>query len=659
MPKLLFHRYYNLIGLSLAVAILTMLGILAWYIWYAALFGLCIFGVLGYYFLQAQRKLKEELAAYISTLSYRIKKAGDEVLSEFPIAVILYDEEGKIEWHNSFCNELLASKESLIGQKLVDLLPKLESFLEDEEIEETTLKYGEQIFQVSLRKEERLIYLQDHTEYFQLEQKLRQEKNVFLLVQLDNVDEVSQGLDEQQRTLLIGKVTRTLSQWAAEAGIYLRRTSADKFFGIMNEYALRQVEESRFDILDRVRELTKGNKLPVTLSIGVGAGADNVTELGEFAQSSLDLALGRGGDQAAVKRGNKITFYGGKTSAVEKRTRVRARVIAHALRETIRESDLVFIMGHQNPDLDSIGSAIGVLKAVQANGKRGFVILDRSQEISGIAQLLAYIDQDPGLKQAFIEPSAALELVTQDSLLVLVDTHKPSMVIAPKLLEAISRRVVIDHHRRGEEFVADPLLVYLEPYASSTSELVTELLEYQGEQIKMNKIEATAMLAGIVVDTKSFTLHTGSRTFEAASYLRKQGAETVLVQKLLKEDLEQYKQRSRIVESATLYRDQFAIAVAELKEPYGSILLAQAADTLLTMNDVVASFVIGQREDGLITISARSLGDINVQVLMEKMNGGGHLTNAATQIRDMSLEDAVQWLKEVLDEHVQERGVKS
>lgn len=657
MPKLLFHRYYNFIGLSLLAAVLLLLGILAWFTWQVALLGLCIFGVIGYYFVLAQQKLKEELAAYISTLSYRIKKAGDEVLSEFPIAVILYDEERKIEWHNSFCTELLASKESLIGQKLADVLPKLESLLEEETVE-TTLKHGEKVFQVSLRREERLIYLRDYTEFTRLEQKLRQEKNVFLFIQLDNVDEVSQGLDEQQRTLLISKVTRTLSQWAAETGIYLRRTSTDKFFGVMNEYALRQVEETRFDILDRVRELTQGNKLPVTLSIGVGAGADSLLELGEFAQSSLDLALGRGGDQAAVKRGNKITFYGGKTSAVEKRTRVRARVIAHALRETIRESDLVFIMGHQNPDLDSIGSAIGVLKAVEANGKRGFIILDRSHELSGINQLLTYIEEEPGLKQAFIEPGAALELVTPYSLLVLVDTHKPSMVISPKLLEAVSRRVVIDHHRRGEEFVADPLLVYLEPYASSTSELVTELLEYQGEQIKMNKLEATAMLAGIVVDTKSFTLRTGSRTFEAASYLRKQGAETVLVQKLLKEDLEQYKQRSRIVESATLYRDQFAIAQAQLEEPYGSILLAQAADTLLTMKNVIASFVVGQREDGLIIISARSLGDINVQVLMEKMNGGGHLTNAATQIRDMSLEDAVQWLKEVIDEHVEERGVK-
>lgn len=659
MPKFLLQRFYGYPRIALFVTIFIMLVILCWYSWSIGVIGFFVFAIIAYYAVRAEKTLADELESYISTLTYRIKKVGEDVLSELPIGVVLYDEELKIEWHNKHFLQLINGRDSLIGHRVAEVLPKLEQWIVEVEKEEGTIRYEDLVLHIISRPEERLLYIQDQTEYYQLQQKHRQEKNVFLQIHLDNLDEVTQGLDEQQRTLLISEVTKTLNEWAQPVGIYLKRTNSDKFFGLMSEQSLHQLEENRFDILDKVRDLTKKNKIPVTLSIGVGAGTESLIELGEFSQSSLDLALGRGGDQAAVKRSfGKITFYGGKTNAVEKRTRVRARVISHALRDIIRESDQVFIMGHRGPDLDSIGSAIGVLKAVQVSHKKGFIILERNQETSGIDKLMKHIDEDPELLKAFISPSDALEKHTQNSLLVIVDTHKPSLVMEPKLLDSIARRVVIDHHRRGEEFIAEPLLVYMEPYASSTSELVTELLEYQSKQIEMKKIEATAMLAGIVVDTKSFAFRTGSRTFEAASYLRNHGAETTLVQKLLKEDLDQFSKRSRIVESASLYRDQYAIAVGEVEEKYGSILMAQAADTLLTMNNVVASFVIGEREDGLITISARSLGDINVQVLMEKMEGGGHLTNAATQLEGISVQDALQWLKEVIDEHV-EGGVKS
>lgn len=661
MPRLLIQRYYNYIKLIVGFAILIMLVILAWYTWLFALLGLIVFVIIAFFLLRLEKSVTHELEQYISTLSHRVKKAGEEVLSELPIGLILYNEEQQIEWHNKYFLQLVGvDKDSLIGYKVNSIIPKLASFLDEgAEKPEGTIRHEELTLQVIHRVEERLVYIQDQTEYYQLQLKHRREKNVFMHVHLDNIEEVTKGLDEQERTFLVSNVIKTINEWANQFGIYLQRTNADKFFGIMNEQALRELEENRFDILDRVRELTERNRLPVTLSIGVGAGVESLTELGKFASSSLDLALGRGGDQAAVKRSSgKIAFYGGKSNAVEKRTRVRARVIAHALREIIKESRQVFIMGHLDPDLDSIGSAIGVLNIVRANKKEGFIILDREQEIAGLAQLLDYIANEPGLQEAFISPTQAIERSTQDSLLIIVDTHKPSMVIEPKLLESIAGRVVIDHHRRGEEFIEEPLLVYLEPYASSTSELVTELLEYQSEPIEMKPIEATAMLAGIVVDTKSFALRTGSRTFEAASYLRHHGADTILVQKLLKEDLAQFKKRARIVESASLYRGKFAIAIGNEEEQYEPILLAQAADTLLTMKDVVASFVVGQRNNGLITISARSLGDVNVQVLMEKMDGGGHLTNAATQLKDMTVEDAVQWLKDVLDDHL-ERGEKT
>lgn len=526
--------------------------------------------------------------------------------------------------------------------------------LVDAEEEEGVIRHGDMSFEVTHDPKERRVYVFDYTEFHQLQVKHRNRQLVFLHVQLDNIDEATQGLDDQQSTLLINDVSSAIDQWGRELGIYLRRTSAEKFFGVLTEQQLRKLEENRFDILDTVRERTSQNKIPVTLSIGVGAGAEDLLELGKYAQSSLDIALGRGGDQAAVKKDTgRITFYGGKSNAVEKRTRVRARVISHALRDLIQGSSRVFVMGHRGPDMDSVGSAIGVVKAAEAHDRQAYIVMDLDEDVSGVERLLEHIRSDEQLRETFITPAKALEMVVDKSLLVIVDVHKPSMVVEGRLIDSIQSRVVIDHHRRGEEFIPDPLLVYMEPYASSTSELVTELLEYQGQRVQMSKLEATAMLAGIVVDTKSFAFRTGTRTFDAASYLRHHGADTSLVQKLLKDDLERFIQRANLVANAQFYRQQIAISIAPPDQYYSQVLLAQAADTLLTINDVSASFVISLREDDRVSISARSLGDLNVQVMMEKMGGGGHLTNAATQIEGKSIEEVLNWLKQVVDEYIE------
>jgi c-di-AMP phosphodiesterase-like protein len=411
--------------------------------------------------------------------------------------------------------------------------------------------------------------------------------------------------------------------------------------------------------LDQVREETSKQNIPLTLSIGIGAGAADLPELGALAQSSLDLALGRGGDQVAIKQPNgKVKFFGGKTNPMEKRTRVRARVISHALKELITESGKVIIMGHKYPDMDAVGAAIGILKVAQVNQKDGFIVLDPDHIDTGVQRMLEEIKKKEGLWERFITPEEALNLVSDDTLLVVVDTHKPSLVIEERLLNRIENVVVIDHHRRGEDFIEDPLLVYMEPYASSTAELVTELLEYQPKRFKIDMLEATALLAGIIVDTKSFTLRTGSRTFDAASFLRSQGADTVLVQKFLKEDITQYVQRARFIEHAEIYTAGIAISRAEPNKMYDQVLIAQAADTLLSISGVVASFVISKRRDNLIGISARSLGDINVQVIMESLQGGGHLTNAATQLQDISLDEAEERLKQAIDEYL-DGGKKS
>ncbi|NLY80229.1 MAG: hypothetical protein GX072_10180, partial [Lysinibacillus sp.] len=370
----------------------------------------------------------------------------------------------------------------------------------------------------------------------------------------------------------------------------------------------------------------------------------------ELAQSSLDLVLGRGGDQVAIKQpSGKIKFYGGKTNPVEKRTRVRARVISHALKDLIQDSDRVFVMGHKDPDMDSVGAGIGVRKMAQMNDVEGYVVLDLDELHGSVKRLMNEI-KGTDLQNFFVSPEDALSIMTEKSLLVVVDTHRPNLVAEESLLKHFEKIVVIDHHRRGEEFINNPTLVYMEPYASSTSELVTELLEYQPEDEKLSKFEATALLAGIIVDTKSFTLRTGARTFEAASYLRTYGADTVLVQKLLKEDINTYIQRAKIIQNVKFVYPGIAVAHGEDGKEYDSVLIAQTADILLTMKDVNASFVIAHRFDGLVGISARSLGEVNVQLIMEKLGGGGHLTNAACQLQVDTVEDAFGLLQNAIIE---------
>lgn len=362
-------------------------------------------------------------------------------------------------------------------------------------------------------------------------------------------------MDDQRKSSINSLVTSLLDKWARDNGVFFKRVSSERFIAVFNEHILHQLEKGKFTILDEIRETTAKQNVPLTLSIGVGSAVSSLPELGSLAQSSLDLALGRGGDQVAIKQANgKVKFYGGKTNPMEKRTRVRARVISHALKDIVLDSDKVIVMGHKNPDMDAIGSAIGILKVAQMNERDGYIVINTQQLDSSVLRLMEEIKNKEDLYARFITPEEAFEMITDETLLVVVDTHKPSMVIEERLLNRIDKVVVIDHHRRGEEFIKNSLLVYMEPYASSTAELVTELLEYQPKRSKIDMLESTALLAGIIVDTKSFTLRTGSRTFDAASYLRAHGADTVLVQKFLKEDVDTYIKRSKLIEEVVFYK---------------------------------------------------------------------------------------------------------
>ncbi|MDQ0351524.1 c-di-AMP phosphodiesterase-like protein [Alkalibacillus filiformis] len=641
----------NIWLLYILAGILTL--IVIYYQWMIGLFLSIVLGLIIFLGLKTEDRLRKKTEQYISTLSYRVKKVGEEALLEMPFGIILFNDEYQIEWANPYMNDFQGQDETLIGENLTTLSEDIISSIKDAE-DEFWVNIDEKVYQVTVKREEKLLYFFDRTTYSDLETKYHNEETILSIIYLDNYEELTQAMDDTSKSHMNSQVTSILNNWSSDYGFYLKRTSQERFIAVMNREILEQLEATKFEILDEVRELISDQNVPLTLSIGIGRGASSLPELGEMAQSSLDLALGRGGDQVAIKNEHgKVKFFGGKTNPMEKRTRVRARVISHALRELVNESEKVIIMGHQMPDMDSIGSSVGILKMVQQNNKDGFIVFDPDGVNTGVQKLMDEIEEDESLADWFITPEQSLDIVSKNTLVVVVDTHKPSMVMEEKLLSRTEHVVVIDHHRRAEEFIEDPTLVYMEPYASSTAELVTELLQYQDGRVKLSTLESSALLAGIIVDTKSFTLRTGSRTFDAASYLRSKGADTVFVQKLLKEDLDVYIKRSELIKNATVYKEGVAIAKGNSGENYGPIIIAQAADTLLTMDGVQASFVISERKDGRVGVSSRSLGDINVQVIMEKMNGGGHLTNAATQLEDTTIEQVEEQLREIIDEYLQ------
>lgn len=637
---------------SLAFLTLVTITVLTYHNWIVGILAFVIFCFVIFFLVKFELLFRKHLRQYTSSMISRVKKVNDEALNQMPIGILLYNKEYVVDWANPYLSSCFGYQ-LLSGWHLYDLSETLLLRVKGE-TDEDIINLNKRKFRIFVRREEKLVYFFDVTEQTQIEKMYEEQRTVLAVIVLDNYDEVTQGLEDQVRITITSHVTSLLNAWALKYGLYLKRVSSERYFAVLNESILVQLEKSKFDILDQVREETSKKNIPLTLSIGLGSGAILLPELGSIAQSGLDLALGRGGDQVAIKQAaGKVKFYGGKTNPVEKRTRVRARVISHALKNLVLESNNVIIMGHKLPDMDAIGAAIGILKVAEINDRDGYIVIDENGLDKGVKHLISEIKKNEDLWARFISRDQALELASEESLLVIVDTHKPSMVIEERLLHSVENVVVIDHHRRAEEFIIDPILVYMEPYASSTAELVTELLEYQPNRLKMNMLEATALLAGIIVDTKSFTFRTGARTFDAASFLRTHGADTILVQELLREDMDHYLRIARTIQHAYMYKNGIAITKAAENEIYDQVYIAQVADTLLSLTNVVASFVIAKRGERMIGISARSLGQINVQIIMENLGGGGHLTNAATQIQDISITEAEQRLQCVIDEYIQ------
>lgn len=586
---------------------------------------------------------------YVDDLSGHISAGSNRAIKRLPIGMVVLDADDHIEWINQFMSDHLES--NVISEPINEVFPNILKQLE--KIQEVEIENNNYHYHVRYSEDDHCLYFFDITDEVHTNKLYEDSKPIIATLFLDNYDEITQNMNDTQRSEINSMVTRVISRWASEYNIYFKRYSSDQFVAYLNQKILAEIEKSNFEILSQLREKSVGYRAQLTLSIGVGEGTENLIDLGELSQSGLDLALGRGGDQVAIKSMNgNVRFYGGKTDPMEKRTRVRARVISHALKDILTEGDKVIIMGHKRPDLDAIGAAIGVSRFALMNNLEAYVVLNEEDIDPTLRRVMNEIDKKPELKERFVTSDEAWDMMTSKTTVVIVDTHKPEMVLDENILNKANRKVVIDHHRRGESFISNTLLIYMEPYASSTAELVTELLEYQPTEQRLTRLESTVMYAGIIVDTRNFTLRTGSRTFDAASYLRAHGADTILTQHFLKDDVDTYINRSELIQTVEVQDNGIAIAHGSDDKIYHPVTVAQAADELLSLEGIEASYVVAKREDNLIGISARSLGSINVQLTMEALGGGGHLTNAATQIKDVTIDEAIEQLQQAITEQI-------
>ncbi|KRM92693.1 phosphoesterase, DHH family protein [Liquorilactobacillus cacaonum DSM 21116] len=601
------------------------------------------------------KAITEDTNEYISDLSYRIKRGEQESLIKMPVGVMFLNEKDEIEWVNPYLQKYFGQEE-ILGRKLDSVDQELFSVIKENSVERKPVEvsWREYRFQLLIENDIHAVYLMDITRYARIEQHDRDTDTVIGQIFIDNYDEVTQTMNDKSVSNISNYITNELSNWAKKYQMYLKRIDDDHFFILAYTSVLGKLEDNKFKILDRIRERTSKQNLPLTLSIGLAYGEDDLALLSKVAQNNLDLALGRGGDQVVVKMPEgQARFYGGKTNPMEKRTRVRARMISQALQELMSQTDQIFVMGHKYPDMDSIGACLGLRRIATMNQKKCWIVLDNENLHSDVTRLMDELSQYPEIKGSIISVEESLEKATKQSLLIMVDHSKPSISTSQELYKKLANRMmVIDHHRRGEEFPENPILVYIEPYASSTCELITEMFEYQSRDSEpINKIEATAMLTGIIIDTKSFTLRTGTRTFDAASYLRSVGADSAMAQHFMKENVDNFLQRNHLIDRVEFVGNRVAICVGEKDKVYDSVIAAQAADALLNVSGVEASYVVTQRLDGKIGISARSNGKANVQMVMEELGGGGHLSNAATQLKDVTIETAKNELMKVIDEN--------
>ncbi len=649
------------IDLTIHLAVmLVLVGVLSYYNSYLAAIALVVWVALAFFARERCRDRSRRFERYCRNVVSNISEMMHYAVENLPQAILIVDEDGRVQWCNNRMENFVQTKPEQ-DMDVHDFWPELniEPIWGNEG--SFVFAHGEHHYQVrhypvalSVSQPQLIaLYVQDVSDFEDLKHEHLMSRAVFAYIQIDNYDEVTQGLNEAERTTLLLSVNQQLDAWVHGLGGFMRRVSDDLYVLLMERQALDQVIMERFDVLDKVRQLASTNKLPVTLSMGVAvASRQSMEDLGTQAQAGLDLALGRGGDQVAVQIDGKTQFFGGRSTAVEKHTRVKARVVAHAIREIMEGADEIYIMGHHNEDFDCFGAAMGVARMARHLEKPLHIVLsDMNAGIDKFAELLKDQEEYEGL---FVRASDILGSTALNPLLFVVDTHIPHLVADSTLLDKIHQIVVIDHHRRSENFIKNPLMVYIEPSSSSTSELVTELLMYFDDNLVLSKLDATALYSGIVVDTKNFTIQTGVRTFDAAAYLRRSGADPVVVRQLFRTDYE-----TTVIMAKAKARSEYfdgGVIVSYITESpaNGQIIAAQVADSLLRIENVRMSIVCFQIKENVVGISARSTGDYNVQVIMEQFGGGGHQNVAGAQIQDADLMDIRQQVIDACRKYIEE-----
>lgn len=594
------------------------------------------------------KNVNKDIATFLTDMGKSIDVMQKDTLIGFPLPVIITDDKGEIMWHNTKAGALSAEEIVLYGCHITDIIGEVDykTKMTDKGI---GVKYAGRMYTVYAVKtthhdtEMIAFYFTDDTELKKYTTEYFQSKPSVMLIMIDNYEELMQSSKEGERTLILSDVEYMIEQFAKENDGLLCKLDRNKYVAIFEERSIKSILENRFEILDKVRNLVVGDKMPATLSIGLSRDSDNLIAAEQMARQALDMSLGRGGDQAAIKTQNGYDFFGGVAKGIEKRTKVKTRIVATALSELIENSENVILMGHRFADLDCFGAAIGLLKVIKLTGKNAYIAIDRDKNLVGA--LYERMLQN-GYEDCFYNPEQLMDKITKNTLLIIVDTHLQHFLESAELYRACKNVVVIDHHRKMVGHVENAVIFYHEPYASSTCEMVTELVQYFGEKRKITRPEAEALLSGIMLDTKNFIIRTGVRTFEAAAFLRKVGADTVEVRKLFSSTMDEYQKRSRLVASAEVYRGCAIASSANTDEI--KIIAPQAADELLTISNVNASFVMYDY-DGGVSFSARSMGAMNVQTVMEALGGGGHQTMAGAQIENISLEDARQLLLEAID----------
>ena len=608
----------------------------------------------------SNQKRRTELSDHLQDLTLNVDKLAKDTVRNSPFPLVIIETNGNMVWKSSKFVQEFANVDiiNILGDLLKQIKLEIENNEENEEKSiHKELEIGNKIYEIlgkyTKSKDEYMctLYFIDETKTIELEKKYYDSQICVGLIMIDNFEEVNQRINDEEKPILTAQIEKTIYEWTTEFKGLVVKAERDTFVCIFEQQYLAKLEEKKFNILDTIKELELSEKVQITLSISISTEGESNYEKYKSAQAGLDIALGRGGDQTVVRENGKYQFFGGKTQELEKRTKVKARIVSHALEELMQEAKNVMVMGHTNGDIDSMGASMGIYRLAKSIGVECYII-NNSTGI-GLQNFMESAKQEKEYQETIINKSEALSKITPETLLVIVDTHKRSYVEVPELLEETSKIAIIDHHRKSPDFIEEAILSFHEVYASSACELVTEILEYATQKIELTTLEAEALYAGIMMDTKNFTFKTGVRTFEAAAYLRKCGIDIIKVKKWFQSDLKTYTKISKIIDGAEIINNTIGISIYDENDKDANIVCAKAADELLTISDITASFVIGKLGDK-VCISGRSIGDINVQVILEKLGGGGHITLAGAQVEGMSIEEVKNLLIEKINEYFSE-----